>query len=169
MIEEIESARARGHQPIAEILGCGESTDATHLTNPSRDGQIAAMRRALNDARIQHDQIGYINAHVTGTVTGDVVEAESIASVFSDSPMVSSTKAMHGHSLGAAGTLEAIIVIAALRERQAPPTFGLSAIVPCSAVRHILKHSREILKGLACLTNSFAFGGHNVSLVLRSL
>jgi 3-oxoacyl-(acyl-carrier-protein) synthase len=170
VIEDLESARARGHQPIAEILGCGESNDATHLTNPSREGQVIAMQMALRDAAIPHNAVAYINAHATGTVTGDVVEAESIACVFPDSPMVSSTKALHGHALGAAGTLEAIVVIAALRSGRVPPTLGLNDIDPkCSGIRHVLGSTCELPAKSACLTNSFAFGGHNVSIILRAL
>jgi len=170
ILEDLDSVRARGHEPIAEILGCGESTDATHLTNPSRDGQIAAMKQALLDARVTPDQIAYINAHATGTVAGDVVEAESISHLFPGQPMVSSTKAIHGHSLGAAGTLEAIMVIATLKSRCVPPTLGLRSVDPkCSAIRHVLSHPDDLPADGACLTNSFAFGGHNVSLILQAI
>ncbi|MGL4233388.1 MAG: beta-ketoacyl-[acyl-carrier-protein] synthase family protein [Casimicrobium sp.] len=170
IIEDLDSVRARGHEPIAEILGCGETSDAAHMTAPSRDAQISAMRLALRDAGIPSDQIAYVNAHATGTVAGDIAEAESLAAVFSRKTLVSSTKSIHGHTLGAAGTLEAILSIATLVAQCAPPTFGLKSVDPkCDQIQHIVGDPSAIPPGSTCLSNSFAFGGHNVSLVLRAI
>jgi 3-oxoacyl-[acyl-carrier-protein] synthase II len=169
VLEDIESAWKRGHEPIAEILGCGESTDATHMTNPSAQAQTLAMRLSLQDASLKPEEISYINAHATGTVAGDVAEANSIATVFPNKPLVSSTKSIHGHALGGAGTLETIVSIAASRLRCAPPTLGLNNIdEKCEFIQHVTGSPRELPERSICLTNSFAFGGHNVSLVLRA-
>ena len=169
VLESEKSVAARGVKPIVEVLGSGESSDATHLTNPSVDGQCVCMAAALNDANLSPDDIGYINAHATGTVVGDRVEATAIGRIFGTEALVSSTKGLHGHALGAAGALEAAFTIAALTSRLAPPTLGLREVGPdCSHIRHVVDVAEPIAPSKAAMSNSFAFGGHNVSLVFAA-
>lgn len=161
---------ARGVQPLAEIVGYGASSDAHNLTQPAAEGQVRAMRTALDDAMLDPTSIGYINAHATGTQAGDKIEIDAIKILFADHAhriAVSSTKSMHGHLLGAAGALEFAITVMALKRRQIPPTAHLTQpdpdcdldCVPCSG-----RPSPELDYALS---NSFAFGGSNAVLIAR--
>ncbi|OYT73633.1 MAG: beta-ketoacyl-[acyl-carrier-protein] synthase II [Chloracidobacterium sp. CP2_5A] len=169
VLEERERALARGQAPLAEVVGVGQSADAFHLTHPSEvgDGAARAMRQALADAGIAPAEVGYLNAHATGTPAGDAAEARAIRQVFGDatpSLAASSTKSMTGHLLGAAGALEAAIAILALRDGRVPPTINLDEpeadfdCVPYVARDKSLDYA---------MSNAFGFGGMNVSLVFR--
>src|SRR5579863_2365175 len=133
ILEPLEAARARGARIYAEICGFGMSSDANHLTQPTVEGPARAMRDALSSARLAPEQIGYINAHGTGTQGNDPIETRAIRAVFgahADQLAVSSTKSMHGHALGAAGAIEAIATILALREGILPPTANFTVADP---------------------------------------
>jgi 3-oxoacyl-[acyl-carrier-protein] synthase II len=168
LLEEESRARARGATILGFISGYGNSCDAVHMSKPDRDGQVRAMREALAEAGLAPEAIGYINAHGTATIVGDVVECEAIKTVFGDAAAqvpVSSTKSMHGHLLGGAGALEMAAALTTFSEGLLPPTVNLTDIDPACAVRHVpLKAVRgEIPR--AVMSNSFAFGGSNVVLV----
>ncbi len=170
ILESEELVVARDAQPLAEIVGYGSSSDAHNLTQPSADGQVRAMRIALNDAKLDSTAIGYINAHATGTGAGDKVEIEAIKLLFADHARriaVSSTKSMHGHLLGAAGALEFAITVMALKKRQIPPTAHLTQPDPecdLDCVPCVGRPSPELDYALC---NSFAFGGSNAVLIAR--
>ena len=166
LLEAEEQARARGAQVLAEVIGYGTSCDASHLTKPASGGQVAAIRAALADARLAPAAIGYINAHGTATPVGDVAETQAVKAVFGAAPPpVSSTKSMHGHLLGAAGALEAVASLCALREQRLPPTVNLQRADPECDLDYVPNASRP--GRIDCsLSNSFAFGGSNASLIL---
>ena len=170
ILESEERAEARGAELIAEIVGFGASSDAHKLTEPSVDGQERAMRNALEDAGLQADAVGYINAHATGTPAGDPVEIEAIKRAFGAAAQgvaVSSTKSMHGHLVGASGALECAITALALRERRLPPTANLTVPDPACDLDCVAGVGRDAPELEAALSNSFAFGGSNATLVLR--
>jgi nodulation protein E len=169
VLEPLESAMARGARIHAEIVGFGMSSDACHITQPSSAGAARAMRAALRDAGLQPEQIGYINAHGTGTVANDVSETAAIREVFgthADTLPVSSTKSMHGHLLGAASALECLATVLALRDGALPPTANFNERDPECDLDVIPNHAREQQAEWA-LSNSFAFGGLNAVLALR--
>ena len=169
ILEPLEAARARGARIHAEIVGFGMSSDACHITQPSADGAARAMRAALCDAKLGPEQIGYINAHGTGTQANDPTETSAIRTVFgpyADRVPVSSTKSMHGHALGAAGALEAVAAIVALRDGFLPPTVNYNAPDPACDLDVVPNASREADIEYA-LSNSFAFGGLNAVLAFR--
>ncbi|MGM3387188.1 beta-ketoacyl-ACP synthase II [Stutzerimonas stutzeri] len=171
VLEELEHAKARGAHIYAELIGFGMSADAFHMTSPPDDGAGAArcIRNALQDARIDPQCVGYINAHGTSTPAGDKAEAAAIKSVFGEHAYklsVSSTKSMIGHLLGAAGAVEAIFTVLAIRDQIAPPTINLDDPdegCDLDFVPHEAK-PREIE---VAVSNSFGFGGTNGSLVFR--
>ena len=169
VLEPLEAAVARGARIHAEIVGFGMSSDACHITQPSSDGAVRAMRVALRDAGLRPEQIGYINAHGTGTAANDKSEAAAIRAVFgahADSLPVSSTKSMHGHLLGAAGALECLATVLALRDGELPPTANFSEYDPECDLDVIQNRARQRQVEWA-LSNSFAFGGLNAVLALR--
>jgi nodulation protein E len=169
VLEPLEAAVARGARIHAEIVGFGMSSDACHITQPSSDGAVRAMRVALRDAGLRPEQIGYINAHGTGTAANDKSEAAAIRAVFgahADSLPVSSTKSMHGHLLGAAGALECLATVLALRDGELPPTANFSEYDPECDLDVIQNQARQLQVEWA-LSNSFAFGGLNAVLALR--
>ena len=169
VLEPLEAAVARGARIHAEIVGFGMSSDACHITQPSSDGAVRAMRVALRDAGLRPEQIGYINAHGTGTAANDKSEAAAIRAVFgahADSLPVSSTKSMHGHLLGAAGALECLATVLALRDGELPPTANFNEYDPECDLDVIPNQAREVQVEWA-LSNSFAFGGLNAVLALR--
>ncbi|HEY2791536.1 MAG TPA: beta-ketoacyl-[acyl-carrier-protein] synthase family protein [Micromonosporaceae bacterium] len=168
VLERREHAQARGAAGYADIIGWGMTTDAHHPTTPHPDGIGAAecMRRSLRDAGVQAAEIGYLNAHGTSTKLGDVAESLAIRTVFGPTPPpVSSNKAVTGHMLGASGVIEAAATAMALQTGQLPPTHNLDDPDPACELDHIPKSPRAAAIDLA-LTNSFGFGGHNVSLIL---
>lgn len=170
ILESEQRAIGRGATPIAEVVGFGASSDAHKLTEPSVGGQVRAMRSALKDAQLPPDEVGYINAHATGTTTGDPVEIEAIKRVFGAAAQdlaVSSTKSMHGHLVGASGALECAITALALRGRRIPPTAHLTVPDPACDLDCVAGVGRDASDLEVALSNSFAFGGSNATLVLR--
>lgn len=168
-MERLEDAVARGAQILAEIAGFGMSADAGHITQPSTDGPAAAMSAAMRDGGIEPYQVAYINAHGTGTLANDPAETAAIRKVFGEHAgklLVSSTKSMHGHALGAAGALEAFATMMALRSQVAPPTANFIERDPACDLDYVPNESREF-GGDYALSNSFAFGGLNGTLLLR--
>ena len=170
VLEPWEAARARGARIQGEIVGFGMSADAYHLTQPAVDGPVRSIRAALRDAGLQPDQIGYINAHGTGTPGNDPCEANAVRIVFgkhADSLAVSSTKSMHGHALGGAGALEAVATVLALQEGILPPTANFTTLDPECDLDVIQNQARELRVEYA-LSSSFAFGGLNAVLAFRA-
>ena len=170
VLEPLERAQARGARVYAEIAGFGMSADAHHLSMPSADGAAQAMRAALDDAELSAEQIGYINAHGTGTAANDGTETRAIREVFgahADRLAASSTKSMHGHTLGAAGALEAVATVLTLREGVMPPTCNYLGASPDCDLDYVTDGPRERCVETA-LSSSFAFGGLNAVLAFRS-
>ena len=171
VLEELEHAKARGAHIYAELIGFGMSADAFHMTSPPDDGAGAArcIGNALKDAQLNGDQVQYINAHGTSTPAGDKAEAAAIRSVFGDHAYelsVSSTKSMVGHLLGAAGAVEAIFSVLAIRDQVAPPTINLhEPDEGCDL--DFVPHQAKPRPIDVAVSNSFGFGGTNGSLVFR--
>lgn len=169
VLEPYDAARARGARIHGELVGFGMSSDAHHITQPSAEGAALALSAALRDAGLAPDAIGYINAHGTGTPGNDVAETRAIRQVFgarAERVAVSSTKSLHGHALGAAGALEAVITILALREGIVPPTANFTEPDPECDLDVVPNASRPLRVEYA-LSNSFAFGGLNAVLAFR--
>jgi 3-oxoacyl-[acyl-carrier-protein] synthase II len=170
ILEELEHARARGAQPIAEIVGYGMSGDAYHITQPApeHEGGFRVMKNAVRDAGIQPTDIGYVNAHGTSTPIGDTLEAHAIRNFFGDHKLaVSSTKSMTGHLLGGAGGLEAGITVLALRDQVLPPTINLENQDPGTGnMDFVPNHARKASLEYA-MSNSFGFGGTNGALLFK--
>ncbi|MCC8242946.1 beta-ketoacyl-[acyl-carrier-protein] synthase family protein [Saccharothrix luteola] len=170
VLERYDFARARGAAVHAEVLGWGATNDAHHPTTPRPDGSSAAesMRIALRDAGLSTGDIDYLNAHGTGTKAGDTAEATAIRSVYGDAmPPVSSTKGVTGHMLGASGVVEASIGITAMRKGLLPPTHNLDDPDPACDLNHVRGEAVPAAVG-AVMSNSFGFGGHNVSVIFGS-
>jgi nodulation protein E len=169
VLEDYEHARARGATILAEFAGAGMSADAGDIVLPSADGAAKALRSALADARMNPEEVDYINAHGTGTPANDPTETAAIRRVFgahADALAVSSTKSMHGHALGAAGAIELVAAIGALRDGVIPPTANFIDPDPECDLDYVPNTARE--KSVrAALSNSFAFGGLNAVLALR--
>ncbi len=169
VLEPLEVARARGARIHAEIVGFGMSSDASHITQPSADGAARAMRATLCDAHITPEAVAYINAHGTGTQANDPTETAAIRAVFGAHAgrlAVSSTKSMHGHALGAAGAIEAVAAILALRDGFIPPTANFNQPDPECDLDVVPNVSRHADFEYA-MSNSFAFGGLNAVLAFR--
>lgn len=173
VLEEREAAIRRGAPILAEVVGYGATADAYHLTQPAPEGEGAqrAMRAALADAQLDPTEVDYVNAHGTSTPTGDAQELQAIRSVFGahaqDHLWVSSTKSAHGHLLGAAGGLEAVIAALAIQEDIVPPTLNLDDPDPACEGLELVPHTARERATNVALSNSFGFGGTNVTLVLR--
>jgi beta-ketoacyl-acyl-carrier-protein synthase II len=170
VLESEAHARGRGAAIYAELAGYGASSDASHLTKPSQEGQAAAMRMALADAGLDAQGIGYINAHGTATLAGDVSETASIKEVFgahARNLAVSSTKSMHGHLMGATGAVEFIASILALQRGSLPPTANLRVPDPECDLDYVPNIARTGVQLEAVMSNSFAFGGSNAVLIAR--
>jgi 3-oxoacyl-[acyl-carrier-protein] synthase II len=166
VIEEWERAKAKGRHIHAEIIGYGTNCDGTHATNPSRDGMSQAMRIALDDAKLAPSDVHYVNAHATGTVIGDAAESHATASLFGERVPVSSLKGHIGHTLGACGAIEAALAIGMMREGFIAPTRNLEEVDPKCAPLDYVRELRE--RSLAVvMSNKFAFGGLNTSLLFR--
>ncbi len=170
-LETLASAKARNATIYAEIVGFGFSADASHITQPLSDGAASAMRQAIADANASPEEVGYISAHGTGTQANDTTEAAAIHQVFgpraSQIP-ISSTKSLHGHSIGASGALEALATILALHENLLPANAGVTQVDPAINLDIILGAPRKSTPKLA-LSNSLAFGGLNAVLALRPI
>jgi 3-oxoacyl-[acyl-carrier-protein] synthase II len=171
VLESWERAVARGAPILAELAGYGLCTDVDHITRPSVEGQARAMGLALADAGIAPADIDYINAHGTGTQANDAVETAAIKRVFGDAARripVSSTKSMHAHLLGAAGAVELVAAILAMRRAVLPPTINLRTPDPECDLDYVALEARAVAAPRAVMSNSFAFGGTNAVLVARA-
>ena len=172
ILEDWQHAQARGARVHAELVGYGLNTDAAHITRPTVEGQAATMRRALESAALRAEDIGYINAHGTGTLANDAVETAAIKQVFDAHAgrlAVSSTKSMHGHLLGAAGALEFVATVLALGRKIVPPTINLNVPDPECDLDYVSGKARAIPDLTAVMSNSFAFGGTNAVLICRAI
>jgi 3-oxoacyl-[acyl-carrier-protein] synthase II len=172
VLEEYEHARRRGAKIYAEVAGYGMSGDAYHITAPAEghDGAVRSMRAALRNGGITPDQIQYVNAHGTSTPLGDDLELEAVELVFGDAARrlaMSSTKSAIGHLLGAAGAVEAVFSILAVRDSVAPPTLNLDEPSRESVIDRVARTAQE--RSIDCaLSNSFGFGGTNASVIFRA-
>lgn len=169
ILEEMEHAIRRGAPVYAELVGYGMSGDAHHITDPNPDGAVRCMKAAVQDAGIDLTEVDYINAHGTSTPAGDKSESSAIRTLFGDHAhqlAVSSTKSMTGHLLGAAGGVEAIISVLAIREGIIPPTINLDTPDPDCDLDYVPHTARKADVRVA-LSNSFGFGGHNATLILK--
>jgi len=172
VLESEARAAARGQSALAELCGYGCSSDAAHLTAPSSTEQINAMQQALDDAGLRAEEIQYLNAHGTATGAGDVTETESIRGVFGPAAAqlaISSTKSMHGHLIGASGILEFALSVMAMNSGSLPPTATLGQADPRCDLDFIPQTARHGGDIRAIMSNSFAFGGSNASLVARRI
>jgi len=171
ILEELEFARRRGARILAEIVGYGMSGDAYHITAPveNGDGAFRVMQNTLHDAKVQPEQVGYVNAHGTSTPLGDRIETIAIKRAFGEHAYkmaISSTKSMTGHLLGGAGGLEAGITVLALRDQVLPPTINLENPDPECDLDYVPNHARKAALEYA-MSNSFGFGGTNGALLFR--
>ena len=169
VLEPLDDALARGAKPLAEIVGFGMSSDATHLTLPNPEGAARAMRKAIQDSGLAPEQFGYINAHGTATEANDRTETAVIRSVFqahADRLAISSTKSMHGHTLGAAGAIEAVASVLSLQHGVLPPTANFTTQDP-NCDLDVIPNMARTVQVEACLSNSFAFGGLNAVLAFK--
>jgi 3-oxoacyl-[acyl-carrier-protein] synthase II len=173
VLEELEHARARGARIYAELLGYGISSDAAHMTEPDPTGRnpARAMTMALDDARVDATEIGYVNAHATSTPLGDSAETRVIKLALGEEHAkkvaVSSTKGATGHCFGAAGSVEAVFSVLAVHDHVAPPTINYDDPDPACDLDYVPNVPRELPELTTALSNSFGFGGHNASIVLR--
>ena len=170
VIEEYAMAKARGANIYGEVVGYGMSGDAYHITSPAEDGDggYRAMAAALDDAGLEPGDLGYVNAHGTSTPKGDEIELRAIERLFgskADGLVMSSTKSSIGHLLGAAGSVEAIFTLLALRDQKAPPTLNLDNPSVQTAI-DLAPHEAKTISARVALTNSFGFGGTNASVIL---
>ena len=169
LLEEKEMALARGAEILAEILGGASNADAHHITAPAPEGSGAkkCIELALKDSDVSNDQVGYINAHGTSTPLNDLGEAQAINAIFGTSgPLVSSTKGVTGHTLGAAGAIEAVAVVLALQKSLIPPTAGFSNPDPDMPPINLVHEKAVEWTPSPSISNSFGFGGHNGCLVI---
>ncbi len=171
VLEDMDFARKRGAKVLAEVIGYGATADMHHFTAPHPEGAgaIRAMRSALRKAGVAPEDVDYVNAHGTSTKLGDIAETRAIREVFgahADRLAVSSTKSMHAHLLGAAGAMEAAACVLAMERGQIPPTINLDSQDPDCDLDYVPNHARPAAVSVA-MSNSFGFGGHNSTLVLR--
>jgi 3-oxoacyl-[acyl-carrier-protein] synthase II len=174
VLEELEHAKARGAKIYAELIGYGISSDAAHMTEPDPTGEspARAMTMALKDAGVDPTEVGYVNAHATSTPLGDAAETKVIKNAFGESHAknglaVSSTKGATGHCFGAAGAVEAVFTVKALVDRKAPPTINYDEPDPDCDLDYVPNEARDLPNLNVAVSNSFGFGGHNASIVLR--
>lgn len=169
ILEEYEHAKRRGAHIYAEIAGFGTSTDGTHITSPNSQTMGRALELALKDANLSPDKIGYINAHGTATIQGDIAETYATEQVFKRQVPISSTKSYTGHTLGACGAIEAVLSIEMMNRCWFHPTLNLTEIAPeCGNLDYIKNEGREI-KTDYVMSNNFAFGGINTSLIFKRI
>jgi 3-oxoacyl-[acyl-carrier-protein] synthase II len=172
VLEGLDHAKARGATVIAEIVGYGATADAHHITAPAEGGEgiVRAMRMALEDAAIAPTEVGYLNAHGTSTQANDGAETAAIKTVFGKHAYalpVSSTKSMTGHTLGAAGAIEAIFCVLGMRDGMLPPTINQENADPACDLDYVPNRARRT-KVVTSMSNSMGFGGHNASLLIRN-
>ncbi|MBC7438016.1 MAG: beta-ketoacyl-[acyl-carrier-protein] synthase family protein [Bdellovibrionales bacterium] len=172
VLETLDAARERGVRVVAEIVGYGVSNDASHMSRPQPQGQVLAMQRAMAMMRGKPHKIGYINANGTGTQAGDVTETKAIKMMFGDHAYqmpVSSTKSAHGHLVGAAGAVEFIAALMALTRQVVPPTTHWACRDPECDLDYVPQLGRQVQNLTHVMSNSFAFGGSNASLIAQKL
>jgi 3-oxoacyl-[acyl-carrier-protein] synthase II len=170
VLEALETARVRQPKIWAEVGGYGISSDAFHISKPSPEGQVSALNAAIEDSQLAITDIGYINAHGTATQLGDVVETAAIKTAFRSAAHnipVSSTKALHGHLMGAAGAVEMIASLLTLNTGSVPPTCHYSEPDPDCDLDYVPNTARKGLEINAVMSNSFAFGGTNAVLIAK--
>jgi 3-oxoacyl-[acyl-carrier-protein] synthase II len=173
VLEELERARGRGARIYAELIGYGMSADAAHITEPDPTGAspARAMTMALADARVDPTEVGYVNAHATSTPLGDAAETKVIKIALGEEHArrtpISSTKGATGHCFGAAGAIEAVFSVLALRDRVVPPTINYEAADPECDLDYVPNEAREAPDLNVAVSNSFGFGGHNATIVFR--
>lgn len=171
ILEEYEHAKARGAKVFAEIIGFGTNQDGNHITTPNQATMARAIELAVEDAKISPDEIGYVNAHGTATGHGDVAETNATESVFKRAVPISSTKSYTGHTLGACGTIEAWVAINMMRDGWFHPTLNLTSENldgECGKLDYIMGSGREIKTDIV-MSNNFAFGGVNTSLIFKRI
>jgi nodulation protein E len=171
VFEEMEHAKARGADILAEVAGFSMTSDASDIVMPSKQGAARAITAALKDGRLNPDDVGYINAHGTGTAANDKTECAAVADAFghhADRLMISSTKSMHGHLIGGTGAVELLACIMALKDGVIAPTIGYEEPDPECALDVVPNVAREA-KVDVVLSNAFAFGGLNAVLALRKV
>ena len=167
ILEEYEHAKARGAKIYAEIAGFATNTDGTHITNPNKDMMAEVMWLALKDAKLPPEKIGYINAHGTATVNGDIAETQGTESVFKREVPISSIKSYTGHTLGACGAIETILSIEMMNNKWFSPTLNLKNIDENCGQLDYIKDEGRIIDTEYVMTNNFAFGGINTSIILK--
>jgi 3-oxoacyl-[acyl-carrier-protein] synthase II len=174
LLEELEHARARGAKIYGELVGYGISSDASHMTDPDPTGEnpARAMTMALADAGVEPTEVGYVNAHATSTPVGDSAETRVIKRAFGEEHAttklaVSSTKGATGHCFGAAGAVEAVFTVLAIADRKAPPTINYETEDPDCDLDYVPNTARDLPDLDVAVSNSFGFGGHNASIVVR--
>lgn len=166
ILEEYEHAKARGAKIYAEIVGFATNTDGEHITNPNKDTMAEVIRKSLKSAGLKSEDIGYVNAHGTGTINGDIAESQATAEVFGKIP-ISTIKSYTGHTLGACGAIEAILGIEMMNSKWYPPTLNLKNIdSACGDLDYIVDEGR-VIDCEYTMTNNFAFGGINTSIILK--
>jgi len=171
MLESEEHAKARGARIYATIAGYGAAADASHITLPDQAGQVAAMKAVLADAKMSPDDIGYVNAHGTATMQGDLIETRSTREIFgsrADQVPISSTKSFHGHLLGGSGSIEMLSLLVALKDGVLAPTVNLDEPDPECDLDYVANQARSGVKIRAAMNNSFAFGGSNSCMILTN-
>jgi 3-oxoacyl-[acyl-carrier-protein] synthase II len=172
VLEEMEGAMRRGASIYAELIGYGTTSDAGHITRPSLEGQARTIAEALKDAGLSPEDIDYINAHGTATEWNDLVETQAIKKVFGDYACkvpVSSTKSMHGHTMGAAGAIEFIVSVLAIKNQAVPPTINLDQPDPECDLDYVPNIGRRGVTVNTVMSNAFAFGGTNAALIARKM
>jgi 3-oxoacyl-[acyl-carrier-protein] synthase II len=171
VLEDWDHAVTRGARIYCELAGYGQSCDRSHLVRPDARGQVKAIEAAMREADLSPAEVGYVNAHGTATQEGDPIEISALKIAFGDAAArlpVSSTKSMHGHLLGAAGAMEAVITVLALARQQIPPTAHLQQVsADCEGVCHVMGTGLRDVSFRAAISNSFAFGGSNAVLAFR--
>jgi 3-oxoacyl-[acyl-carrier-protein] synthase II len=173
LLEELEHAKRRGAKIYAELLGYGMSADASHMTEPDPTGANPArsMKMAIDDAGVEPTEIGYVNAHATSTPLGDAAETRVLKLALGEEHArrtpISSTKGATGHTFGAAGAIEAIFTTLAIRDRVVPPTINYEEQDPECDLDYVPNESREVPDLEVAASNSFGFGGHNATIVVR--
>jgi 3-oxoacyl-[acyl-carrier-protein] synthase II len=174
VLEDLEHAQARGAHVYAEFVGYGMSSDAALMTEPDPTGEspARAMTMALRDAGVEPAEVGYVNAHATSTPLGDAAETRVIKNAFGahakNGLAVSSTKGATGHCFGAAGAVEAVFTTMAVVDRKAPPTINFEVPDPDCDLDYVPNESRDLPDLRVAMSNSFGFGGHNASIVVRA-
>ena len=169
ILEEYEHAKKRNAKIYAEVIGFGTSTDGCHITNPNKETMGKALELAIKDAQISPDDIGYVNAHGTATIHGDIAETLATENVFKRKVPISSLKSYTGHTLGACGAIEAILSINMMNDNLYFPTLNLENVDEnCGKLDYIKDEAREIKTDII-MSNNFAFGGINTSLIFKKI